>query len=493
MRKLRKAMALLLTLAMVMGLSLTAFAADQTTITVNELDAGASISYLQVVEPDRGSTVGWKFCGSPEDPTIANAFMTAFGVTSEEEALNALISLANTGGETGENINKYAKAGDINTSSDLAEALTKLEDNATERVGVSGNTITVSAAGLYLIVATPASGSNYDYIPMLAYVKDNGLGALQPVAVTAKGSNNTIEKSLDDDDDQSVSEGDHVEYTAKVEYPYYSAEETDKTFTVTDNVTGGTYIKNSLTVSIVDGKTLVAGIDYTVTPYDDRSEFTIKFNYNSEYAGEKIEIHYTVKVGAGETDLGNTILTNFDETGDSTKSDKVEVSVTKTDNANKKLGGATFAIYEAAENNNDKEYIKYENVSVVNGDNVYDAQTLYLKEIEAQEDTDGDGLVTFKGLDAQKTYYVKEVTAPKGYSVNPNYYLLSGATLKADSGTNDVYEFNDFNDVTVTDDNLAALPSTGGIGTTIFTIGGCVIMIAAAGLYFASRRKHGEN
>ena len=36
---------------------------------------------------------------------------------------------------------------------------------------------------------------------------------------------------------------------------------------------------------------------------------------------------------------------------------------------------------------------------------------------------------------------------------------------------------------------LQALPSTGGIGTTIFTIGGCAIMIIAAGLFFASRRK----
>ena len=33
------------------------------------------------------------------------------------------------------------------------------------------------------------------------------------------------------------------------------------------------------------------------------------------------------------------------------------------------------------------------------------------------------------------------------------------------------------------------LPSTGGIGTTIFTFGGCAIMIIAAGLYFATRRK----
>ena len=35
----------------------------------------------------------------------------------------------------------------------------------------------------------------------------------------------------------------------------------------------------------------------------------------------------------------------------------------------------------------------------------------------------------------------------------------------------------------------STLPSTGGIGTTIFTIGGCLIMIIAAALFFESRKK----
>ena len=39
---------------------------------------------------------------------------------------------------------------------------------------------------------------------------------------------------------------------------------------------------------------------------------------------------------------------------------------------------------------------------------------------------------------------------------------------------------------------LSTLPGTGGIGTTIFTIGGCAIMIAAAALYFVSRKKTEE-
>lgn len=41
----------------------------------------------------------------------------------------------------------------------------------------------------------------------------------------------------------------------------------------------------------------------------------------------------------------------------------------------------------------------------------------------------------------------------------------------------------------ITNTTMTSLPSTGGIGTTIFTIGGCAIMILAAALYFATRRK----
>ena len=101
--------------------------------------------------------------------------------------------------------------------------------------------------------------------------------------------------------------------------------------------------------------------------------------------------------------------------------------------------------------------------------------------------TGDDGTVIVKGLDCGK-YVFTETTAPTGYSLNTDtreveIKLAKGKTTAEVQG--DVV--NDA--ISITDTKLSALPSTGGIGTTIFTIGGCAIMIVAAGLFFATRRK----
>ncbi|MCI8713596.1 MAG: LPXTG cell wall anchor domain-containing protein [Ruminococcus sp.] len=72
---------------------------------------------------------------------------------------------------------------------------------------------------------------------------------------------------------------------------------------------------------------------------------------------------------------------------------------------------------------------------------------------------------------------------------------LNGTNKKGDTEIN-VGEFGNEasgEKINIPNTKLGNLPSTGGIGTTIFTIGGCAIMIIAAGLFFASRRKSSKD
>lgn len=91
-----------------------------------------------------------------------------------------------------------------------------------------------------------------------------------------------------------------------------------------------------------------------------------------------------------------------------------------------------------------------------------------------------NGTLQVTGLD-EGDYKFNETKAPKGYSLNPEDKAFTITADETKEVTADAGE--------LINTKLSALPETGGIGTTIFTIVGCGIMIAAAGLFFASRRK----
>lgn len=308
-------------------------------------------------------------------------------------------------------------------------------------------------------------------------------------SLTVKGSKNKVTKVIDDDSAESVSEGDEIDYTVTAEYPYYSADAEKKTFTATDKLTNATFKENSLEIKVAGVNTALAPTtDYTVNEYKNSNKLEIAFKYNPNYAGKTVTIKYTAIVGSGEGNVKNEIKSNFDTDGDSVTSAKVNVTVEKLakEPNGKKLSGAEFTLYEYSEEAKDG-YTKVESASVITGTTA-ETKPIWVKKVGNPQSTTTEGTTTFVGLDAQKKYCVQETNAPAGYKIQKDYHVLTGAE-KTSPETSKVYKFNNFDKVTLTNDNLSALPSTGGIGTTIFTIAGCVIMIAAAGLFFASRKK----
>lgn len=494
MSKVRKVFAIILSMAMILGMSLTTFAAPTGKITV-DVDEGATVKYAKIVEEDRTSVYGWDFTDAAKQAFV-NAWLgrnaeTAVTDAERDTVIDALIAMGKL-----ENINEHAISGDVNDTTNgdkFAKALQAVSTlantgfTASEGIDV---TLPGNGIGLYLITA---SKTGYTYIPMAAYVGT----AFTGVEVEAKGAKDQIEKTTEDG--QSAMTGDIINYTVTVEYPYYPADATATKFIVSDTLQNATFVEGSLSVVDNTGAPLVADTDYTVNAYADTSNMVINFNYNNDKAGDVLTITYQAKVGdlTGGAQVSNSAKSETENgyTIADVISDSAEFKVIKTDDnteSPEKLAGAVFTLYVKDEDGD--ETLTYNNDEVK------------VTKVIDSKPTDSNGETVFKGLDVDQIYYVKETTAPEGYTVNDTVYKLEGASKNSSvtpaSGTdeNDVpytqitttWTVTNYNNQTVTDTKISSLPSTGGIGTTIFTIGGCVIMIAAAGLYFASRRKESK-
>jgi len=479
---------------MVLAMGMTSFAADnKNTITISGkgLDAeGAGASYGQIIKENRESTLGWQFASDNIAGKFVEAWNNANDPATTLDANGVIAQLIQLGVLEGDE-NKNVEAGTINGSNNLSAALAAVTFAATNDLDLAnGADVSTTGKGLYIVTA---HSNGYTYLPMAAYMNTNG----DNVAVVAKGAKDQLNKKVAESG-QSVAPGDEVNYTIDEEYLYIAPNANPKTFTITDKLTNGKFKENSVRVvlknSINDetGTELTANTDYTINDYANDTDLTVNFNYNSAYAGKIVVITYTAIAGEVTT---TAPLTNnahsSNGTGKIVEVKPVSFKVIKVDKDNEKktLPEAEFQLYKEANKGDDNA------VALTLEDNT----TVHGIPVGNVIKTDANGEASVNNLDAQATYYVKETKAPNGYSLNDFAYKLTGANVEAAATTTktednvtytvQTYTYTNFANITVPDSKLSALPSTGGIGTTIFTIVGCGIMIAAAGLFFASRRK----
>lgn len=381
--------------------------------------------------------------------------------------------------------------------------------------------------GYYLITGKTVPEGYKETKPMLVEISK------AETTVTVKEQLLTIEKTIESEDAKAESAASQVgkEITFHVTYdvPKY-ADDQNVTFYITDTLGKGLdFVADSVNVykNTESQDNLLPPEQYSVTSEKDSENGTTKvvFDFSSTdgkvyytnvRSADKLIIEYKAKLnkdavfGPAEGDQTNvnTVVPTFGKDSeitngkeDKTKSYTGAVEIVKKDEKGENpLSGAEFTVYEADEKGEITDRIAQ--LVVYSEEN---GQTI--KEIkDAVSTTDENGKVHFDGL-GEGTYYIKETKSPSGYillkepikvavDVTEPPAIVTGDekaefTYTITMGNENLNGRVDGNRVTfdITNKKGFSLPTTGGMGTYIFTIGGIILMAAAVVLLIHSRKK----
>ena len=459
MRKLKKALAVLLSAAMVLGMSSMAFAdpeaanpGDRTadsTIKVQELAKGDVVTYYQVIE--WVDSEGWAFKAPFKDKLDADDMKKITGTPAVPDDP-----------DTPEDESKPAVPGKIDQ-----ELATKIAGAAAD--GTSGGTVSGTewsksnvAPGLYMVViAAKESGVVYNPVFVAAdFDANNGTNSLgistasYSDAGIAKKKVVRVDKNEKDSDSAIAAAidsyvGQKVGFEIKTTIPVYLPTFKNPSFEITDNIsTKGIKLAEDETIIVkLNGKENTTNFDiknkgdygFTIefkteylkgnkTPVDVTVEYKgivtnqAEFNVNQEknevvvkYAngpeeekGALKDISNTYVFSIGAALLGNQsnktselVKVGVDQNGQYVVEEK-ELDNKKEVGA---LPGATFML--STDSNCSKPYVN----------------DLYPEADGAVYTTKADGVITFKGL-AAGTYYLKETHAPNGYIKDPDIHTI---------------------------------------------------------------------
>lgn len=492
----KKISALVLAAIMVLSMCTAVFAdGPSATITINNAGSGAKFDYVQVIVADTTEETGWRFA----DEAIKAKYLAAFDEKNAQTVIKKMIVL-----ETGSYKNETIAAA---TTEQIETALENvLADNVIMNSAVkdASSPITVYAPGVYAI---KGNESGYAYSAMAAYIAFKEYNAttgipteLENKSINAKKTPTNIEKTSDDEN-KVVEIGRDVTYTVKGTVPYLPSTK-NRFYKIKDTISGATYNvvkdenenKGKLAVTVKIGNTI------NTTKYVDienGNSFTLNLDeyvpLANTYANQEITITYSAKVT--DVHVGNEIKvgdgTNWNKPDYGSDEEDLytgEIEILKTDDNKteadrKPLKDAGFKVYKK-----DGDKTLYAKFDINNKFNGWTDKIDKATEIK----TGTDGKVKVEGLDLG-TYWFKEVTAPEGYSLNTNDVSVTLELNDTNSSmVNDVRVANKTittESAKMLDTKLSALPSTGGMGTYLFTIVGVVLMTCAAGAFFVSRRK----
>ena len=478
----KKLMAALLAVAMVCAMAIPAFAAasgnnkdDKGSITINKAVAGEDYTIYKMFDLTSFDTDAGTY-----SYTVATGWDAFFAADATG---HSYIELENghptwVGAKDAETYKQFAK--------DALAYATQNSISATKTATATSTTV------------------KFDGLDLGYYLVDTSLGVLcgldttKPDAtINEKNDVPTIDKEVKNSEGNWVDEntakiGDTINYKVTI-----TVQTANNRYVLHDTMTEGlTFVPGSVKVT-VGADEVVAADHYELVTTGIGTE-TFNINFNDEYiatldAGTKIVVTYDAVVNekakidpeANENEAHLVYGNKHETEKHKTKTYLYEFDLIKFNGSNGKLlGGAQFKLYDAETNGNE---IKL----VMNTDGTYRVATAKDTPVDHILTVEGK-TVKISGLD-KKLYYLQETVPPAGYNgltARVPVDLREGSKNAAIPVDNkyDKAQAATIGGVAVENNAGTTLPSTGGIGTTIFYVVGGGLMVAAAILLITKKR-----
>lgn len=553
---------LLLALALILALSVTAFAEGETvkgSITINNADnvsvAGKAFNAYKILDV-KSYTENTVVYTVPAE--LKDFYKDRYNLKGDEGDFDAQVVA-----KIAEESDRFAFAADA-----LAAAKTAKVVPGTATAGENATSVIISDLPLgYYVVEDVGTAT-----PISALILDT---TNPNVELKIKADKPSIDKNIDGDTDTDDSTEGNVKYNNAAigdKVPYkVTSKVPDMTgytkyyFVVNDTLSKGLTFNNDVAITIGD-KTLAENVDFTVsynTNGDGITSVEIVFKDFIQYkdkTGADILITYSATVNEkavigtegnpNEVKLTFSNNPNKKDNGDTDNPDKpgpnspigdtpvvktytyvTDLEIIKVDQDGNRLTGAEFKlegtklntvlvttdVYTKNENGTywklkDGSYTttdpsaegmnqtKYESITDKYTKSVQTTKIEKAENVTYTGTVGADGVLRFEGLSAG-TYTITEIKAPSGYNllkapITVTIRWTAPATEETEctwtyTGT-DVVNGTNTNHVTVTNQAGTELPSTGGIGTTIFYILGSVLLVGAAILLITKKRMSAE-
>lgn len=518
MKHAKKLASLLLALVMVLSLATTAFATNTNahTITITNEMPGHTYSAYQVFAGDIQDLNGKKVLtnivwGTGVDGAAVLADLVKLDAYKDCKTAEDVADILAIFNNDSAGLDAFAKI--------VGNHLTAVAATSTETKGADKSTyvINVTGDGYYFVKDTGNIAEHDAATKYILAVRG------EDVSVVAKAEVPDIDKFIVNADSanggvgkgtaQDV--GSVVEFKVTSKVPAMDGYDT-YTYIVNDTMSAGLTAVDNDNDGKIDVTITIGGVAYTdFTVAQTGQSFTITFNNflnQKANAGKDIVITYsaTINENALTTDKEtNTVNLEYSNNPNDNSSkgktpdkivyvydfDIVVDKYTGDETSGTRLAGAKFVLYKTE--NGKKLYYFYNGTDkkvqwVELADDAAVAAAVTAGTI-TQVVTESNGTAKFQGLDSG-TYYLHETEAPAGYNLLKEdvqvtitaTYNTDGtlASSSATSTNNGQYQQTQ----KIENKSGTELPSTGGMGTTIFYVVGSILVLAAVVLLITKKR-----